>query len=79
MSTTIFTLTLISLVLCVGVAVALLELHLESTHRRETRLRRLIEERDAMILEQETTIEAYREVVAFEMSGVARVPMPAEF
>jgi hypothetical protein len=73
------TLALIPLVLCVGVAVPVLGLHLELAHRREERSRHLLEEREAVIEEHESTIDAYRELVALQMSDLEKVSIPADF
>ncbi|MGA2431876.1 MAG: hypothetical protein ABSG09_00270 [Acidimicrobiales bacterium] len=76
MLATLTTLTLIPLVLCVGVFVPLLGLHLELAHRRAQRQQHELEAQAALIDEHEATINAYRHAVALEMSELAHVSMP---
>ena len=78
MLATLSTLTLIPLVLCVGVFVPVLGLHLELAHRRDQRQQRELETQAALIDEQVATINAYRQVVAVEMDDLAKVPMPVD-
>ncbi|MGD1013293.1 MAG: hypothetical protein ABR963_02765 [Acidimicrobiales bacterium] len=79
MLATLSTLTLIPLVLCVGVCVPFLGLHLELAHRRAERQQRALEVQAALIEEHEATINAYRLAVALEMNELATTPMPTDF
>ncbi len=75
MFATISSLTLIPLVLCVGVFVPLLGLHLELVHRRDARHQAKLDERARVIEDHEATIQAYRQVMALEMNGLESSPI----